>query len=380
MLKQKPTLVIFCSLIMAFLLWLVMSVCDSCGQRKLFYREGSELLSDYWMPRVTLSEGYQLASDSSHGASDVQQSGWVDGKMCVLDYDRCYPAAALMPLSVFPESWIGAYAWSVFAIAFFLGALCWVSGSCAPVILALSMPVLYCLERGNEVAISAACVAVFLSWYRSGVRWQRLVASFALSCAVCFKVSPVLLGVLYLREKDWVGIGLTVGFSMFLFTLPWFLVPGGFSSLPIMMKNASANALNYARTSEFGLIGLWRAIRVLFRQDCVHIWPGCLEMTRLSQILGFVALGWGAWRRNLLWVVLGMMWAAGNMHYYGAMYLLPIFLIEIKTSPNKWLRLALWFLILCPLQFVIGGHSANGVLCNLASLGLIFIPHRSVVV
>ena len=39
-------------------------------------------------------------------------------------------------------------------------------------------------------------------------------------------------------------------------------------------------------------------------------------------------------------------------------------------------RLALWFVVLCPLQLVVLGHGVNAILCNLTTAVLALAEHR----
>lgn len=353
--------------------WFLLAAFDWCGQRQLFFREGKELLSDYWMPRTCVEVGYRVAEGETFPTfAGVMQSGWIEGEMHVARHDRCYPATAIVPMKLFPRTWCGARLWTIGVALVFVGALCWIARSGWPILLLGSMPVLFNLERGNPIGVAAACVGVFLAGYRSLRKGVRIVAALALSLATCLKISPVVLGVLYLREKDWRGIGWCVVLSSILFAVPWFFVPEGFSALPVMVENAKGNFMEYARAAEFGLVDLWRAVRVALHQDCMHLWPGCLAVARLSQVLGLAAIAYGAWKRRPLLAVVGMLWAAGNMHYYGALYFLPLFVMEMRAVKLKMPlgRLALWFVVLCPLQLVVLGHGVNAILCNLASVAL----------
>lgn len=359
--------ILFGALLSAFVLWAVCAALDAGGQRELFCNEGKELLSDYWMPQTCLAEGYAERDEDFTVLFGLKRSGWVNGKMCVVAYDRCYPAFALLPLKAFPATWGGAWAWIIVSTLLLIGVLCGLARSWWPLVLLGSMPVLFNVERGNQVAVAAALIGIFLAWYRSEVRWKWAVAALALSAATCFKVTPVVLGVLYLREKDWKGIGLCAVFCSAMFFISWLFVPDGFAGLPMMLENARMNGLVYARSAEFGLVDFWRTARVALHQNCTRIWPGLLVATRLSQILGLAMVAYGAWKRNLVWAVVGMLWAAGNMHYYGALYLLPLLVL---VPPSGWCEAAMWFVALCPLQIMLAGHSANGVLCNLAAVGL----------
>ena len=49
---------IFVCLAGLFVLWAVAAALGMFGQRKLFYEEFAEELSDFWMPRMCLEQGY----------------------------------------------------------------------------------------------------------------------------------------------------------------------------------------------------------------------------------------------------------------------------------------------------------------------------------
>ena len=57
---EVPYRFVLYAVVAAFVLWLPLAVMDWCGQRQLFFREGSELLSDYWMPRTCVRSGIGL--------------------------------------------------------------------------------------------------------------------------------------------------------------------------------------------------------------------------------------------------------------------------------------------------------------------------------
>ena len=71
---------------------------------------------------------------------------------------------------------------------------------------------------------------------------------------------------------------------------------------------------------------------------------------------------------------------AGNMYYYAALYLLPVLVLEMssanqtikqsKQSNNAVLCAFLWLALLCPVQLVLLGRSANQVIGNVALMGL----------
>ena len=71
------------------------------------------------------------------------------------------------------------------------------------------------------------------------------------------------------------------------------------------------------------------------------------------------------------------------MYYYAALYLLPVLVLEVssanqtikesKQSNNSQLCTFLWLALLCPVQLVLLGHSANQVIGNVALMGLMVV-------
>ena len=179
--------------------------------------------------------------------------------------------------------------------------------------------------------------------------------------------------------------------------------PAEFSA---MIRNAAAQSQFMQRASDIGLVQLWRTFRIVVGQDINEVWPGMKLVAVASQLVGVAALIYGAYRRDRLLMVGGMLWAAGNMCYYAMLYLLPVFVIErfgvgrggrrswsselelenggVDSSWSSELELErggrwgmiealLWIALLSPLQLVLLGHSANQVIGNLSLLGLMLL-------
>ena len=432
------------ALVAAFAVWAVCAWFDLAGQRSLFYERGQEELYDYWMPRMCVEQGYSSAKSADYGidpasrgvrAADkavgetVEFSDWYPSetglRFVTGDMDKVYPALALMPYRLFPATRTGGWCFSVLCAAVFLLSLVLVGRRCVlrgpsaflfPLSLVLSMPFLFALERGNPVWLSAAAVGVFLAWWDDERGWKRLVAAVCLAFAAVMKIAPAALGLLYLLgasgkkverrggggEGEGVGVvgegvvGRLFSFVyareiavaaiafLVLFIVPWLFVKDGFAAVPIMMKNAAHHADFVLRTADFGFIQLWRAVRVALGQGVGEPWAGMYLVGRLSQLFGLVALVFGARRRDYLLLVGGMLFAAGNMYYYAALYLFPVLLMSdevglardsLRASPfaSAAVSLVLWFAILCPLQLMLLGHSANANLCNSALLALMLL-------
>ena len=357
------------SVLGAFAVWAFLACLDLGGQRKLFFEGGAYALSDFWMPRTCLEQGY------SH-SDNVAVSRWEEGVFKVADHDRCYPALALMPLKLFPATSRGAWCWAAVCAAVYLAALLGI----APVrrraevaALFLSMPVLFAAERGNAVLLSAACVAVFLAWHDEPHPARRWAAALAVSLAACLKISPVLLGVLYLgggtRSTDVKSLSRCVVFCAVLFFAPFLFTVEGFRGLGAFVVHAAQNAQEGQWRADFGLIPLWRAARLACGFPAGAPWSGVVPAVRLTQAAGLGLLALAARRHDRLLAVAGLLLAAGNMYYYGLVYVLPVYLLD--DEPRGGWNALLWFVMLAPLQLVVAGHAANALLANVALFALV---------
>ena len=309
---------------------------------------------------------------------DVVLSGWYTNgseiRFITGRHEKVYPYFALLPLRLFPATRFGGYLWSAVAGMVLLCSLCLITRSWWPLVFALSMPFLFNLERGNPVWIAAACSGVFIAWWNDEKEWKRLVAATCLAVAGAMKIAPLALGAIYFSKWRWKPILLCATLTMAFVFVPWFFCEDGFAALPVMLRNAAEHAEYVLRTSDFGFIQLWRTVRLVSGLNVQEPWAGMMVVARVSQLLGFACLLVGAFRRNYILLMGGMLVAAGNMYYYAALYMLPVLVLEFRDKKDLGLfDLLLWFVLLCPLQLVVLGRSANQVIGNMAVLSLIAI-------
>ena len=393
------------ALIALFTVWAVCAALGVMGQRKLFYQKGSEELSDYWMPRMCLEQGYVGHPEKYAGLTfakdgrpveiddiDVLRSDWyTDGEKTwfITGWrDRVYPLFGILPLKPFPATRLGGYMWTSLAGIVLLAFLCLIAKSWWPLVLGLSMPFIFNFERGNTTWLSAAFLGMFLAWWDDEKEWKRLVAAACLAVAGAMKVTPFAMGAIYFTKWRWRSVLLCGFLSVVFVFVPWFFVQGGMAELSAMVRNAAAQSQFMQRASDVGLVQLWRTFRIVTGQCVQEVWPGMKAVAILSQLIGVAMLVVGAKRRDYLLMVGGMLWAAGNMYYYAMLYLLPVLVIELSTHKTslrtlrlsasalkdpETLSLLLWLALLSPLQVVLLGHSANQVIGNVALMGLMAI-------
>ena len=381
----------FLALVAAFVAWGFLAAFDLAGQRKLFYEQGGEELYDFWMPRMCLEQGYVGHTERYAGLVDVRNgkpievddrdvvwSDWYtngsETKFITGWRDKVYPYFALLPLRPFPATRLGGYLWSAVAGMVFIVSMCLIARSCWPLVFALSMPFLFNLERGNPVWLAAACSGVFIAWWNDEKEWKRLFAATCLAVAGAMKIAPLALGAIYFSKWRWKPVLLCATLTLAFVFVPWFFCEDGFAALPVMLRNAAEHAEYVLRTSDFGFIQLWRTVRLVLGLNVQEPWAGMMVVARVSQLLGFVCLLVGAFRRNYILLMGGMLVAAGNMYYYAALYMLPVLALELKRGTRIGMfDLLLWFALLCPLQLIVFGRSTNQVIGNLAVMSLMAV-------
>ncbi len=111
----------------------------------------------------------------------------------------------------------------------------------------VSMPMVFALERGNIILLAAGLCAYFLLGYRSRRPVVRELAYLALAVAAALKIFPALLGLLLLKEKRFCDALRLVLYGLVAGLLPFLFMQGGFSALPLLLKNFGAHTAYYRR-------------------------------------------------------------------------------------------------------------------------------------
>lgn len=372
----------------SFAVWAFLAAFNLCGQRKLFLNEGREVLSDYWMPRMCIEQGYvgtpwgiaNLRSCDKDEPIQIDERGvvrstwYTDGtnKRYFTGWiDKVYPFFGILPLMPFPATEAGGWAWTIVAGIAFLLSLCLIAKSWWPLSLVLTAPFLFNLERGNTTWLSAALVGVFLAWWDDEKDWKCMVAAICLAAASAMKIAPVVLGLIYFSKWRWMPVIVCAIAGLTFLLLPWLLSSDGFAGLVAMIGNASRHGTTFLRASDFGIVPVWRAVRLLLGQDVTVAWPGVDVVARLTQLFGLANMMFAIRRRDYFLLVFGMILTAGNMYYYAALYLYPVLVLDMcRSKQGNCLEIFLWFILLCPIQIVLHGCSANQVLGDMALLSL----------
>lgn len=101
--------------------------------------------------------------------------------------------------------------------------------------IAFSTPLLFAVERGNNILIPLAFSIFFIGFYDHKNKWVREASFICLAIAVGFKLYPCLFAVVLLSEKKWREFLRVVIYCIITTILPFFVFYGGISALKLMI-------------------------------------------------------------------------------------------------------------------------------------------------
>ena len=364
-------------LLLTAVIWggLFLSSPDS-QQRMIFSDSVSAYFSDYQLPRGFVAP----IRDMYCPAPNV----WTRG--------NASPMSALEILRPFAADRGGAIMFMVFSALFFCGTLMlFLIGkvkmglSLAGLVLASlcsSWIFMRTIERGNCIFVAAGLCVLFVSWFDSRRLPLRIMAAVALGLATSIKISPVFFGLLYFAEPvrknrgllnyDLMDMLISGVVAVSLLIVPFFFGGDFCGDFSAWMANINREAATHMST--WGLHGIvyygsgfvsrfapWIEISV-----CKWI-TVVLGLLILVAFLGMMVVRDVATRSDRLFFVVAVMLVlcTNSMFYMGIMLFpgLVLWLKEVegrkRVSLCEFCQLALWLLMLMPLQIVVGGKTAT---------------------
>ena len=98
-------------------------------------------------------------------------------------------------------------------------------------------PILHCFCRGNNIISCLVFVMLFFWLYNSGKRWHKEIANLCLACAIAIKIYPILIVLFFIKDRRFMDLLKTIGYSLFLIFIPFLLIDGGFGNLSHIWNN-----------------------------------------------------------------------------------------------------------------------------------------------
>lgn len=372
----KLTRMVVWTLVGAACAWaLLMCFVPESHQDGLFLASAREFhFCDFFFPRSVLSMVRPYA-----------ETGMSPSLGCVARADQCYPALAVFLAGLFSENLTGALVCQAVGSLVYFGGV-WLllrkfdaAHPAALLSLCVSAPYLFAAEVGNQILYAAGASFVFLAWHDSDRRGCRALAAGALAFAAVLKITPALLGLVYLcspRRRDWRGAVLAGFLFVILLVVP-FAFLGGADAFLSWMENARANSQIYAMRNTFGPFGLVAELtRVVgYNGEVMPLVHGPLRL--LSSLFACVLLV-GAFVRDtdefsrVCLLALGMLFLPPTMMCYTVLYVVPLFIVGTyrSTGPRARVFAFCWLTSCLPLQVPLLLGSANVCFTAAAMLDL----------
>jgi hypothetical protein len=224
----------------------------------------------------------------------------------------------------------------------------------------VSAPVIFSYERANTIILTTFCVMFYIFYYDSENRVMREIALICLAVAVAFKMTPAVLGILLLYNKQWKEAVRAVVYGVIVGVLPFLFFEGGFANIAQMFANMKANVDYY--TSASGAT-LYSAV-LSFGAQASDTLEAVMKIVTYAVCLFLLvaALFYSKKWMRIAAVCLVLIILPSHSGYYCVMYFIPAivaFLNEEEHSPSELLILFAVLLIMYDVQSKIGDSFLN---------------------
>ena len=207
------------------------------------------------------------------------------------------------------------------------------------VCLLFSSPFLFALERGNLMIYALACMLFFVFFYRSEKPVIRELALLALAAATAMELTPAVLFLLLLLDKEYKMLLRGGVYTLLLLLLP-FAVYGGFGQIPAFVSNLlgpstgeyTANRIAEVNSVAFGSVLSYFGQIITPAASSASVFKVLGWLTTLL-LLGCAVLNKG-WKRILALVLLICGWTHSNCPYVMVYMFIPLIAFLDDHSPR----------------------------------------------
>lgn len=215
---------------------------------------------------------------------------------------------------------------------------------CALCIL-LSAPMLFSLERANTIIITMFFVGVFMFLHNSSNRLYRELALLSLAIAAAIKMTPALLGILLLYNKQWKEAIRAVVYGLLFFFVPFLFLNGGLQNIWKMLENIQVHFSAYPITEGCTLVA---NIFYYFKSSPDTIVPTIKVITYLVCVLLLIS---SVFYKNkwevLMAVSIVLVISPSHSGAYCILYLFPAIIAFLNAEKHDMLDLIVLIACFC---------------------------------
>lgn len=186
------------------------------------------------------------------------------------------------------------------------------------------------LQRGNSVALVAVLIALAWLWMDSESAVKQEAAMILIAVAAAFKFYPAVMGLMYIKRKDWKRVVRLLLYGILFIFIP-FLFFGGFQGLSALISNLTS--LSMIKTTQYGTIrGMTLYLLEKYGQmELAAALPigVCMETAFLGCSVGCFFLSRRKWQ-SILFISGILVSYIASGYIYNTVYYLPVLLMFLR--------------------------------------------------
>lgn len=341
-------------------------------QAFLFFSPANKPCSDFFMDFINPIN--YVKDNLVYEHSDIMGRIW-----------RCYSPGAFFIFKIFAKLTSSISNANYVQVQYMLASICLTFLSCLIVILINSAlktknnidKILFCLaflssqmflfsfERANIIILSMLLSAFFIFNYNSENKIIKELSLLSLATAFMLKISPLILVLLLIYNKDYKGFIRTIIYSVLLMILPAFSYPRSLETL-ITFKDNAKLFCEY-KLGDSSLLG--KGLLFSIFPDQVQI-INCLIYFIATIMLCCSFFYKKIWRKVLA-LVLFIIFIPNGVELYALLYFLPVIILyfnEPDKEKDDYKYLVYFLILFFQIQIVIGHMNLTPIIRNLVLL------------
>lgn len=214
----------------------------------------------------------------------------------------------------------------------------------------VSMPVLFTIERANLLLLTMVFIIFYIFNYDSDNKIKKELALMSLALAASFKITPAVLGILLLYNKQWKEAVRAVIYGIIFGFVPFLFFEGGFNNIAEMFRNASLNLGVYpsdegttlaAVVSSFGIEYTYRISLIMKLITYV-----------IAVFLLVAAVFYNKKWETIMAVTMVLLIVPSHSGYYCILYILPALIAFLNEEKHSYADL----LVLAAMVFIMNDY------------------------
>ncbi len=238
---------------------------------------------------------------------------------------------------------------------------------------------MFTYERGNLILLALIGVLMFLAGYDSENRWLRELGYIGLAVAGALKGYPAILGLLLVYRREWKNLIRLVVYGILMAFVPFLLLKGGFSNIPIWLENLHMNSEMYifSENPKLGYLYFISYLPDASYEDKMAVYQVCSPIITVLGLYAVISSVFQkkAWIRICTLLTYIIIYPK-NSGLYCLIYLVPVILLYLNEEEKTWkdlLYLPIFVVLLTPLQFLYHEVNRTILLDNMLIMVLLFM-------